>query len=125
VILGLSALIRVLVISGVTIKVEYPVLLIVTGLSVLACRNGQVDALEGMVFLVVYVGFMGFSVVLARRVNPVEAAAALMLFTVCAWAADECDRAQRDSAYWYARMTQTPTRIAAAARLAHTSEKPA
>jgi cation:H+ antiporter len=74
VILGLSALIRVLIISGVTIKLEYPVLLIVTGLSVLACRDGEVDALEGMVFLAVYVGFMGFSVVLARRVNPTEAA---------------------------------------------------
>lgn len=74
VILGLSAVIRVLTISGVTIKLEYPVLLIVTGLAVPACRDGQVDALEGIVFLAVYVGFMGFSVVLARRVNPTEAA---------------------------------------------------
>lgn len=74
VILGLSAVIRALVISGVTIKLEYPVLLIVTALAVLVCRDGQVDAIEGMVFLAVYVGFMGFSVVLGRRVNPTEAA---------------------------------------------------
>jgi cation:H+ antiporter len=74
VILGLSAVIRVLFISGVTIKLEYPVLLIVTGLAVLACRDGRVDATEGMVFLAVYAGFMGFSVVLGRRVNPAEAA---------------------------------------------------
>jgi cation:H+ antiporter len=73
-ILGLSAVIRVLFISGVTIKLEYPVLLIVTGLSVLACRDGRVDAAEGAVFLAVYGAFMAFSVVLARRVNPAEAA---------------------------------------------------
>jgi cation:H+ antiporter len=74
VILGLSAAIRVLFISGVTIKLEYPVLLIVTALGVLVCRDGQVDATEGTVFVAVYAGFMGFSVLLARRVNPTEAA---------------------------------------------------
>jgi cation:H+ antiporter len=74
VILGLTAVIRMLVISGVTIKLEYPMLLIVTGLAVLTCRDGQVDFAEGTVFLVVYAGFMAFSVVLGRRVNPTEAA---------------------------------------------------
>jgi cation:H+ antiporter len=74
VILGLSAIVRVLYISGVTIKLEYPVLLIVTGLCVLSCRDGRVDVAEGAVFLTVYAGFMGFSVLLARRVNPAEAA---------------------------------------------------
>ncbi|MBX7102540.1 MAG: calcium/sodium antiporter [Gemmataceae bacterium] len=74
VILGLAALIRTLPISGVTLKLEYPVLIIVTGLAILACRDGRVDAVEGVVFLAVYGVFMGVSVVLARRLNPAVAA---------------------------------------------------
>jgi cation:H+ antiporter len=74
VILGLCAVIRTMFITGLTIKLEYPVLVIVTGLSVLVCRDGQADRLEGVIFLLVYAGFMAFSVLLARRVNPTEAA---------------------------------------------------
>jgi cation:H+ antiporter len=73
-ILGLTAVIRVLQISGLTIKLEYPILLIVTALSVLVCRDGQVDFVEGLTFLMVYAGVMGFSVVLGRRVNITESA---------------------------------------------------
>lgn len=65
-ILGLAALVRPLVISGNTIKLEYPVLAIVTLLCVAVCDHGAVHRLDAVLFLVIYVAFTTYVVSLVR-----------------------------------------------------------
>lgn len=75
VILGLVALIRPLGISGNTIRLEFPVLALVTLACVVLCRDGLIDRADAVLFLSVYVGFTAFLVVLVRRqMNAVEQA---------------------------------------------------
>lgn len=64
--LGLTAIIRPLVISGNTIKLEYPVLVIVTLMSLAVSQDGTINWLDAMLFIVVYVGFTVYSVSLVR-----------------------------------------------------------
>lgn len=66
-ILGLAALIRPLAISGNTIKLEYPVLAIVTLLCVAVCDHGVIRRLDAVLFLVVYVAFIAYMVSLVRQ----------------------------------------------------------
>jgi cation:H+ antiporter len=74
-ILGVSALIAPLVIGGNTVKLEYPVLILVTLLCVAACGHGTINRLDGVLFLAIYVGFVAYLVSLVRaRVSPAEAA---------------------------------------------------
>jgi cation:H+ antiporter len=65
-IIGLCAVARSLAIGGNTIKLEYPVLMLVTLLCVAIAQHGQVNRLDGVLFLALYLGFMAYSVHLVR-----------------------------------------------------------
>lgn len=62
IILGLTALLGGLRISGSIIKLEYPVLLLVTFACVLLCRDGTVGRLDALFFFGVYVAFTAYLV---------------------------------------------------------------
>ncbi len=66
-ILGLSALVRPLAITGNTIKLEYPVLALVTLMCVAVCQDGTVNRVDAALFLAVYVGFTAYLVSLVRQ----------------------------------------------------------
>ena len=66
-ILGLCALIRPLAITGNTIKLEYPALAIVTLLSLVVVGDGEIDRLDAVLFLAIYVGFTAYLVRLVRQ----------------------------------------------------------
>jgi cation:H+ antiporter len=66
-ILGFVALIRPLAISGNTIRLEYPVLAIVTLLCVAVCDHGAIHRLDAVLFLVIYVAFIAYMVSLVRN----------------------------------------------------------
>jgi cation:H+ antiporter len=67
VIVGLSALMLPLTISGNTIRLEYPVLALVTLLFVAVAELKVITRLEGVLFLCVYVGFTAYLVNLVRE----------------------------------------------------------
>src|SRR5918993_5378020 len=66
-ILGLAALIRPLAITGNTIRLEYPVLAIVTLLCLAIAQDGAVHRLDAVLFLVIYVAFVAYMVGLVRQ----------------------------------------------------------
>jgi cation:H+ antiporter len=66
-ILGLAALIRPLAITGNTIRLEYPVLAVVTLLCVAVCDHGAIHRIDGVLFLLIYVVFIAYMVSLVRR----------------------------------------------------------
>ena len=66
-ILGLSALIRPLSISGNTIRLEYPVLALVTLLFLIISHDGSIGRLDALLFLASYVMFTAYLVALVRR----------------------------------------------------------
>jgi cation:H+ antiporter len=66
-ILGLSAMLRPLVISGNTIKLEYPVMALVTLLCVVVADDGHINRLDATLFLAVYACFTAYLVSLVRR----------------------------------------------------------
>lgn len=66
-ILGISALIRPLAITGNTIKLEYPVLALVTLMCVAVCQDGFLNWVDAVLFLAVYVGFTAYLVSLVRQ----------------------------------------------------------
>lgn len=65
-IVGLSAMIRPLVIGGNTARLEFPVLLLVTLLSVALMGDSIVGRLDGAAMLAIYVGFTAYLVSLVR-----------------------------------------------------------
>ncbi|MBK7950475.1 MAG: calcium/sodium antiporter [Deltaproteobacteria bacterium] len=65
-VLGACALIRPLAITGNSIKLEYPVLAIVTLLFLALAQDGFVNGLDGLLCLVVYVLFTTYMVTLVR-----------------------------------------------------------
>jgi cation:H+ antiporter len=67
VILGLCALIRPLAITGNTIKLEYPVLGLVTLLCLVIVQDGEINRLDAALCLAVYVGFTAYVVGLVRQ----------------------------------------------------------
>ena len=74
-VLGLCALVRPLAISGNTIRLEYPVLSIVTLMCVAVSQDGLINWVDGVLFLTVYVGFTAYMVTLVReQVNAAESA---------------------------------------------------
>lgn len=74
VILGLCAVIRPLAITGNTIRLEYPVLALVTLLCLVLIRDGQVSRPDAALLLAVYVGFTAYLVSLVRgQVTAAEA----------------------------------------------------
>ncbi len=66
-ILGICAIVRPLVISGNTIRLEYPVLAIATLLCVAVCDHGVVTRLDGILFLASYLAFVAYLVNLVRQ----------------------------------------------------------
>jgi cation:H+ antiporter len=67
VILGLCAVIRPLPIMGNTIKLEYPILAIVTLLCLVIAQDGRINRLDAALCLVIYVGFTSYLVSLVRQ----------------------------------------------------------
>jgi cation:H+ antiporter len=66
-ILGVAAMISGLAIGGRTIKLEYPVLVVVTLLFVIFSLDGLIDRLDGACFLLIYILFTTYMVRLVRR----------------------------------------------------------
>lgn len=66
-ILGLTAIVRPVAIEGNTIRLEYPVLVLVTILYLVACRDGSIGRIDAALFVAIYIGFTTFLVVLVRR----------------------------------------------------------
>jgi len=72
-ILGLAAVIRPLAISGNTIRLEYPVLALVTLLGLAVCDDGRISRLDATLFLAIYVCFTAYLVTLVRgQMNEAE-----------------------------------------------------
>lgn len=67
VILGVCALVRPLAITGNTIKLEYPVLVLVTHLCLVIAQDGEINRLDASLCLVVYVCFTAYLVSLVRQ----------------------------------------------------------
>jgi cation:H+ antiporter len=67
VIIGMCALIRPLAITGNTIKLEYPVLVIVTLLCLVISNDGEVNRLDAALCLCIYAGFTAYLVGLVRQ----------------------------------------------------------
>ena len=67
VIIGMCALIRPLSITGNTIKLEYPVLAIVTLLCLVISNDGEINRLDAALCLCIYVGFTAYLVGLVRQ----------------------------------------------------------
>lgn len=65
-ILGLSALIRPLSIGGNTIRLEYPVMALVTLMCLAIIQDGSVNRLDALLLLSVYVCFTAYMVALVR-----------------------------------------------------------
>ncbi len=65
-ILGLCALIRPLAISGNTIRLEYPVLALVTLMCLALAQDGSINALDGVLLLSVYFAFTAYMLTLVR-----------------------------------------------------------
>jgi cation:H+ antiporter len=67
IIIGLCALIRPIAIAGNTIRLEYPVLALVTLLCLVVAWDGEISRLDAALFLAVYVGFTAYLVRLVRK----------------------------------------------------------
>lgn len=75
-ILGMGAIITPLLIGGNVIKLEYPVLAIVTFQCLVLAEDGLIGRLDGMLMLAVYILFTVYSVSLVRtKMTPQEASA--------------------------------------------------
>jgi cation:H+ antiporter len=66
-ILGLCALIRSVPIVGNTIKLEYPVLVLVTLLFLVIAQDGEINRLDAALCLAVYAAFTAYLVTLVRK----------------------------------------------------------
>ncbi len=66
-VLGLCALIRPLRFTGGTIWLEYPVLVLVTLLCLVIVQDGQVNRLDAVLCVAIYVGFTSYMVSLVRQ----------------------------------------------------------
>src|SRR4051812_25799668 len=66
-ILGLAAIIRPLAIVGNTIRLEYPVLALVTLLYLVVCNDGSIGRLDALLFVAVYIAFTAYMVALVRK----------------------------------------------------------
>ncbi|MCU0242339.1 MAG: calcium/sodium antiporter [Vicinamibacteria bacterium] len=66
-ILGLCALITVIPVARTLLRLEYPFLLLASWIALLLCRDGWLDRLESLFFLVSVVAFTVYVLWLARR----------------------------------------------------------
>ena len=67
VIIGLCAIIRPVDIVGNTIKLEYPVLALVTLLAVVLAQDGEINRLDAILCLAIYICFTAYLVGLVRE----------------------------------------------------------
>lgn len=67
VILGISALIRPMPVHGTAARVDWPIVVLSSGLFILVIRDGTIDRLEGAFLTTGLIAFVMFSVWLARR----------------------------------------------------------
>lgn len=67
VILGLAALIRPLVVTGNTVKLEYPVMALVTLMCLALAQDGSFNRLDGVLCIAIYVCFTAYLVGLVRQ----------------------------------------------------------
>lgn len=67
VIIGLCALIRPVAIIGNTIKLEYPVLALVTLLALVLAQDGEINRLDALLCLAIYICFTAYLVGLVRE----------------------------------------------------------
>jgi len=65
-ILGLAALVHPLAISGNTVRLEYPVLALVTLMCVAVGSHEVIYRIDGVLFLAIYIGFTAYLVMLVR-----------------------------------------------------------
>ena len=73
-VLGICALVRPLAITGNSIRLEYPVLAIVTLMTLAVAQDGTINALDGLLFVSIYVLFTTYMVTLVRgQVDEAEA----------------------------------------------------
>lgn len=76
-ILGVTAVIGAIPVKRLTIRLEYPIMLFVSGLAIVLAHDGIVDHLDGSLLVVGLVIFIGAMVFLARRGVPLDEADAL------------------------------------------------
>lgn len=74
-ILGVTALISPILVQRSVLKKDLPLLIGVTVLSILLLLDGNVSRIDGMVFLAVFFGVMGFNIWSEKRRNSVESSA--------------------------------------------------
>jgi cation:H+ antiporter len=67
VIIGLCALLRPVAIGGNTIRLEYPVLVLVTLLSLALAQDGSINRIDASLCIATYVAFTAYSVGLVRE----------------------------------------------------------
>lgn len=73
VILGMCALIRPMAIVGNTIRLEYPVLVLVTLLCLVIAQDGEINRLDAVLCVAIYVGFVAYLVAIVReQATPAE-----------------------------------------------------
>ncbi len=71
-ILGLCALVRPLSVPADSVRLEWPVMMLTSVLMYLLSRDGSLDALEGVFFLVLMVSFTGYMVWASRRSSAIS-----------------------------------------------------
>lgn len=74
-ILGVTALISPILVQRSVLKKDLPLLIGVTVLSILLLLDGNVSRIDGMVFLAVFFGVMGFNIWSEKRRSSVESSA--------------------------------------------------
>lgn len=65
--LGAAALVAPLLVHGAAVRLEWPMMFVVTWVALLLMRDGQIDRLEGAFFVVALAVFVAYSVWLARH----------------------------------------------------------
>lgn len=76
-ILAITAMIMPMPVGRQTFRLEYPFMLLASGVLLLLARDGVMDQLEGLFFIVSLAGFVYYTVRLARREVKAEEAEAL------------------------------------------------
>lgn len=65
-ILGIAALVAPIPVRRQTLRVEYPIMFVVSGMAVFLARDGTVDRLDGVFLVVLLIVFLGYMIYLTR-----------------------------------------------------------
>lgn len=76
-ILGVAALLAVIPVRQETLRIEYPIMFVVSLLVVVLAHDGRIDRLDGVTLVILLVTFIGYMVYLAARGVDPSAAASL------------------------------------------------